>query len=157
MRALLSCMASFPFYRIADRSTVSYVCCPLPPDTSRLTALTGIVKARLHRSIVRWSSWAEFTVLAERGGTTLHKAKAHNLAGMCYSVKSEYGTALPHYQAALDGFEKPRDDWYMAMLHNNIGSVHKGEHRMGMAEQGDRPLRSPGSPNCRTRCGPPVG
>ncbi|MBL7984801.1 MAG: tetratricopeptide repeat protein, partial [Flavobacteriales bacterium] len=77
----------------------------------------------------------EFRAIAEKSGTTLQKAKGHNLAGMCFSVKSEYGTALPHYMSALDGFEKAGDAWYVAMLHNNIGSVHKEENRLDMAER----------------------
>lgn len=108
----------------------------LPRDTSRLPALTEIIKTLVFTDPDSALGFVEeFRAIAEKGGTTLQKAKGHNLEGMCYSVKSEYGTALPHYMAALDGFEKAGDDWYVAMLHNNIGSVHKEEDRLDMAER----------------------
>lgn len=137
MRALLAAWLLFLSSALHGQvDSLLHVLPTLPQDTSRLTTLTEIIKELVFTDPDSALVFVgEFTVLAERGGTTLHKAKAHNLAGMCYSVKSDYGTALPHYQAALDGFEKAGDNWYVAMLHNNIGSVHKEENRLDMAER----------------------
>lgn len=108
----------------------------LPQDTSRLPALTGIIKALVFTDPDSALGFTEeFNTITERQGTTLQKAKGHNLAGMCHAVKSEHDKALAHYMQALAGFEAAGDLWYVAMLHNNIGAVHKEEKRNDMAER----------------------
>jgi len=106
-----------------------------PLDTTRLPTLTAIIRSMVFTapdSALRHVD--EYRALAA-DGTILQKAKGENLAGMCYSVKGEHAVALPHYMAALDGFEQAGDTWYTAMLHNNIGSVHKEEGRLDLAER----------------------
>ena len=136
MRSIVIACCSIGFVAHAQIDSLLRARDALPRDTSRLPALAGIIRTLVFDDPDSALLFAnEFRSYAEEKGTVLQRAKGENLTGMCYSVKGEHGRALPHYMTALKGFEEAGDAWYVAMLHNNIGSVHKEEDRLDMAQR----------------------
>ncbi len=116
----------------------------LPGDTTRLPVLTELIRATVFSAPEEALAHAQaYTRIATAAGSDFHIGKGENFQGMCYATQSHYDEAMAHYTQALERFERVRDAWYTAMLHNNIGGVlieqgrlDKARERFGLARAG---------------------
>lgn len=84
------------------------------------------IKALLYMEPKRALEFAEhFYTLAQNQDSLFYKAKAENFIGMCRYVLGDVEPAIEAYTRALKAFEAIGDQWYIAMLNNNIGAAYQ--------------------------------
>ncbi|MBV6403365.1 MAG: tetratricopeptide repeat protein [Flavobacteriales bacterium] len=106
----------------------------LPNDTTRLPVLTELIRATVFSTPDDALAHAqEYTRIAAAARSDFHIGKGENFQGMCYATQSRYDEAMEHYSRALERFERVKDQWYTAMLHNNIGGVLIEQGRLDKA------------------------
>ncbi len=119
---------------LAGTDSLLHVLSTMPEDTTRLPVLTELIRATVFTDPDKALAHArEYTAIATAAASDFHIAKGENFQGMCHATRSGYREAMVHYTRALERFERLKDGWYTAMLHNNIGGVLLEQGHLDMA------------------------
>jgi two-component sensor histidine kinase len=89
------------------------------------TPIQDSIKKYLYLEIDRSEEFAAlYLENAKNGGDKFYLAKGYNFTGMVSYIKGEALLAVENYLTSLKLFEELREDWYVAVVLNNIGAAY---------------------------------